>query len=29
LFQQPIYNSVILIIHVSACETRKVISSEN
>ena len=28
LFQQPIYNSITLIIHVCACETRKGISSE-
>jgi len=29
LFQEPIYNSVILLIDVSACKTLKVISSEN
>ena len=28
LFQQPIYNSITLIIHVCACETRKGIRSE-
>ena len=28
LFEQPIYNSITLIIHVRACETRKSISSE-
>ena len=28
LFQQPIYNSITLIIHVCACETLKGISSE-
>ena len=28
MFQQPIYNSITLIIHVCACETLKGISSE-
>ena len=28
MFQQPIYNSITLIIHVCACETGKGISSE-
>jgi len=28
LFQQPIYNSITLIVHVCACETRKGNSSK-